>query len=273
MPDRGRALGLVAAVAMLAAAGRRAGLPDPIVFALGGLALALVPGIPCLALPPALALLVFLPPLIFAAAHDVSWAELRQGARPIVLLAAGLVLVSMAAVAVVAHTLAPELSWAAAFTLGAIVAPPDAVAAKAIADTLHLPRRLGAILEGEGLVSDATAFGAFQVASGLAIAGRAFAPVSATLRLGYAAATGIALGVGVGWIGHQTLGILEGAHERRCVIHAVDAPEKDGSILRDVESGHLVGRPYGSTPAPSLHVPLRAWGTSGHIPTPFCAHE
>ncbi|HET7584527.1 MAG TPA: Na+/H+ antiporter [Gemmatimonadaceae bacterium] len=205
MPDLGLALGLVATIAILAAAGRRAGLPDPIVFALGGLALALVPGIPRTALPPALVLLVFLPPLIFAAAQDTSWAELRQDARPILLLAVGLVLVSMAAVAVVAHALAPELSWAAAFTLGAIVAPPDAVAAKAIADTLHLPRRLVAILEGEGLVNDATALGVFQIASGLAIAGGAFAPASAALRLGYAAATGIVIGVGVGWMGHHVL--------------------------------------------------------------------
>ena len=77
----------------------------------------------------------------------------------------------------------------------------------------------------------------------------------------------------VGVLAHQSLGIREGPHYRRYVVHAVDAPEKDGSILRDVASGHLVGRPYGLTSAPSLHVPLRAWGTSGHIPTAFRAHE
>ena len=107
MPDLGLALGLVAAIAILAAAGGRAGLPDPIVFALGGLALALVPGIPRIALPPALVLVVFLPPLIFAAAQDTSWAELRQDARPILVLAVGLVLVTMVAVAVVATRLRP----------------------------------------------------------------------------------------------------------------------------------------------------------------------
>src|SRR5690348_5479424 len=78
MPDRGLALALVATIAMLAAAGRRAGLPDTSVFALGGLALALVPGIPRIALPPALVLVVFLPPLIFAAAQDTSWAALHR---------------------------------------------------------------------------------------------------------------------------------------------------------------------------------------------------
>jgi len=83
--------------------------------------------------------------------------EIRREARPILLLAVGLVLVTMTSVAMVAHALAPELSWAAAFTLGAVVAPPDTVAATAIADTLHLPRRLVTILNGEGLINDATA--------------------------------------------------------------------------------------------------------------------
>jgi CPA1 family monovalent cation:H+ antiporter len=201
----GLALGLLAAIAIIAAVGRRARLPDPIIFALGGLTLALVPTIPQIALPPSLVLVVFLPPLIFAAAQDTSWAELRQDARPILLLAVGLVLTSMVAVAVVSHALASELSWAAAFTLGAIVAPPDAVAAKAIADTLHLPRRLVAILEGEGLVNDATALVAFQVASGVAIAGAAFVPVLAAERVGYAAVAGVAIGAAVGWIGHHVL--------------------------------------------------------------------
>ncbi len=89
MPDLELALGLLAAIAIIAAIGRRAGLPDPIVFALGGLTLALVPGIPRIALAPSLVLVVFLPPLIFAAAQDTSWAELRQDARPILLLAGG----------------------------------------------------------------------------------------------------------------------------------------------------------------------------------------
>src|SRR5690349_2385076 len=125
MPDFALVLGLLAAIAVLAAVGRRASLPDPIVFALGGLALALAPGVPRVALPPALVLVAFLAPLIFAAAQNTSWAELRQDARPILLLAVGLVLATMAVVALVAHTLVPTLSWAAAFTLGAIVAPPD----------------------------------------------------------------------------------------------------------------------------------------------------
>jgi CPA1 family monovalent cation:H+ antiporter len=205
MPDIGLVLALLAVVAFLAAIGRHFGLPDPIVFAMGGLVLALVPGIPTIALPPSLVLVVFLPPLIFAAAQDTSWAEMRREAWPILLLAVGLVLATMLAVAVVAHSLAPQLTWAAAFTLGAIVAPPDTVAAKAVADTLHLPRRLVAILGGEGLVNDATALVAFQVASAAAVAGTTFALGPAALQVVYAPAAAVAIGIGVGWIGRHVL--------------------------------------------------------------------
>ena len=205
MPDVALVIGLLSVVAFLAAIGRRIGLPDPIVFAIGGLALALVPGVPAISLPPSLVLVVFLPPLIFAAAQDTSWAEMRREARPVLFLAVGLVLATMAAVAVVAHALAPELTWAAAFTLGAIVSPPDAVAAKAIADTLHLPRRLVAILGGEGLVNDATALVAFQVASGAAVSATAFAVGPAALQVLYAPAASVALGLGVGWLGRRVL--------------------------------------------------------------------
>ncbi|HTJ24035.1 MAG TPA: Na+/H+ antiporter [Gemmatimonadaceae bacterium] len=205
MPDIRLILGVLAAVAVLAAIGRRFGIPDPIAFAVGGLVLALVPGIPIVALPPPLVLAVFLPPLIFAAAQDTSWAEIRREAWPIVLLAVGLVLVTMATVALVAHALAPELTWPAAFVLGAIVSPPDAVAAKAIADTLHLPRRLVTILSGEGLVNDATALLAFQVASGAAVAGTSFTLAPTAGRFLYTAAASVMIGLAAGWIGRHIL--------------------------------------------------------------------
>jgi monovalent cation/hydrogen antiporter len=205
MPDTALIIGLLAVVAIAAAVGRRVGLADPIVFAIGGLALALVPGVPSVALPPALVLVVFLPPLIFAAAQDTSWTEIRREARPILLLAVGLVLVTMTSVAVVSHALAPDLSWAAAFTLGAIVSPPDTVAAKAIADTLHLPRRLVTILGGEGLINDATALVAFKVASGVAVAGSVFSFTPAAGRVAYAAVVSVLIGVLVGWIGRHLL--------------------------------------------------------------------
>ncbi len=205
MPAPALILGLLAVVAVAAAIGRRVGLADPIVFAVGGVVLALVPGIPSIALPPSAVLVVFLPPLIFAAAQETSWAEIRREAQPILLLAVGLVLVTMTAVAVVARAVAPELSWAAAFTLGAVVAPPDTIAAKAIADTLHLPRRLVTILGGEGLINDATALVAFNVATGVAVAGTVFAPGPATLRVVYAAVVAVLIGAAVGWVGRHLL--------------------------------------------------------------------
>ena len=206
MSDIRLLLGLLAAVAVLAAIGRRFRIPDPIVFALGGLVLALVPGLPVVALPPRLVLAVFLPPLIFAAAQDTSWAELRREAWPIVLLAVGLVLATTGAVGVVAHALARELTWPAAFALGTIVAPPDAVAAKAIADTLRLPRRLVAVLSGEGLVNDAVALIAFQVAAGAAVGGTSFALGPTAARFAYAAVASVAIGIAAGWIMRQILG-------------------------------------------------------------------
>lgn len=205
MPDIRLLLGLLAAVALLAAIGRRFRIPDPIAFALGGLVLALVPGLPAIALPPRLVLAVFLPPLIFAAAQDTSWAELRRETWAILLLAVGLVLVTTGTVAVVAHALAHELTWPAAFALGAIVSPPDSVAAKAIADTLRLPRRLVAILSGEGLVNDAVALIAFQVATGVAVGGTSFALGPAATRFAYAAVASVAVGVGAGWSARHIL--------------------------------------------------------------------
>src|SRR5688500_835953 len=121
MPQSGVILGLLAVVAIMAAIGRRVGLAGPIVFALGGIGLAVLPGIPSVALPPSLVLVVFLPPLIFAAAQDTSWAEIRREAQPILLLAVGLVLVTMTAVYEFEHTHEPELSFADAFVLSSYV--------------------------------------------------------------------------------------------------------------------------------------------------------
>ena len=140
-------MGLLAAIAFLAALGRRLRIADPIVFALGGLVLALMPGVPDVRLSPDVILLLFLPPLIYSASRGTSWAEVRHNARPILFLAVGLVLATMAAVAGVFHLLRPDLPWGVAFLLGAIVGPPDAVAATAIAGSLTLPRRVDELLE------------------------------------------------------------------------------------------------------------------------------
>lgn len=209
---------LLAVVAVLAGFGRRFSLPNPIMFALGGILLALIPNVPEIALSPELMLGVFLPPLIYAAAQDTAWAEVRTYARPILLMAVGLVLVTMVTVAVVAHALWPTLSWAAALTLGAIVGPPDAVATKSIADTLHLPRRLVAVLEGEGLFNDATALVAFQIASAAALDGSGFDMGHSTFQLAYAAVVAVLIGLGVSWLGLR-------------VIRKIDEPTTENTVL------------------------------------------
>jgi len=124
---------LLVAVAGLAAAARVANIPYPIVLVVGGLVLGFVPGIPDAQLAPDLVLVLFLPPLLYSAAFFANLNELRRDVRSISLLAVGLVLATMCAVALVAHALIDGLSWAAAFTLGAIVAPTDPLAATAIA--------------------------------------------------------------------------------------------------------------------------------------------
>jgi CPA1 family monovalent cation:H+ antiporter len=142
-------LGVLLLVALLTVVAGRIGIPYPILMTLGGLLLSLVPNLPRLDLGPDLVFLLILPPLLFGAAFFTSARELWRNARPIGLLAIGLVLATTVAVAVVVHAMVPTIGWAAAFALGAIVSPPDAVAATAIAQRLGLPPRLVTIIEGE----------------------------------------------------------------------------------------------------------------------------
>src|SRR5882757_9481711 len=156
-------VGLLLAVAVLALLARKLHIPYPILFVLGGLLLGLIPGLPKAKLSPDLVFLFFLPPLLFPAALFTSWRDFRANLRPISLLAIGLVLFTTVAVAYLAHYFI-ELPLAAGFVLGAIISPPDAIAATAIADRLKVPRRIVTILEGESLVNDATALVAYRFA-------------------------------------------------------------------------------------------------------------
>jgi monovalent cation/hydrogen antiporter len=174
-------------------------MPYPILLVLGGLVLGFVPGVPRAELPPDLVLVLFLPPLLYQAAFFSSPRDLRANARAITLLAVGLVLVTMSAVAVVAHTLVGGLPWAAAFALGAIVSPTDPLAATAIARRLGVPRRLVTVLEGESLVNDATALVAYRVAVGAVVAG-SFTLWEAGLRFVVGTVGGVAIGLAVGWL-------------------------------------------------------------------------
>src|SRR5262245_51487222 len=166
---------LMVAVLVLMAFARRIVVPYPIFLVLGGLVLSLVPRVPVIGLDPDLVFLIFLPPLLWAAAYFTSLRDFRANLRPILLLAVVLVAVTTVVVAAVARAIVPGLSWPVALALGAIVSPPDAVAATAIARRLRIPHRLVTILEGESLVNDAAALVLYRVAVAAAVTGT-FAP-------------------------------------------------------------------------------------------------
>ncbi|MFL5409700.1 MAG: Na+/H+ antiporter [Myxococcales bacterium] len=155
----------------LTALSRRLGTPYPAMVALAGAGLALVPGTPTLVLEPDLALTLFVAPVLLDAAFDSSARDLRANWRPVAGLALGAVVVTVVAVAVVARALVPDLPWAAAVALGAIVAPPDAAAATAVLGQLRPPHRLLVILEGESLFNDASALLIFRLALGAVLVG------------------------------------------------------------------------------------------------------
>jgi len=188
---------LLVAVAGLAAAARAANIPYPIVLVVGGLVLGFVPGMPDAELAPELVLVLFLPPLLYSAAFFANLSDLRRDMRAISLLAIGLVLATTCAVACVAHELIDGLSWAAAFTLGAIVAPTDPLAATAIARRQRAPRRIVSIIEGESLINDGTALVAYKVAAAAAVGG-GFSILDAGLEFVLDATGGILLGLAVG---------------------------------------------------------------------------
>jgi Na+/H+ antiporter len=190
---------LMVAVAGLSILARPLGVPYPILLVLGGLLLGFVPGLPIVRLPPELVLVLFLPPLLYVAAFFSSLRDLRADLRAISLTAVGLVLATMSAVAVTAHALVDGLSWGAAFTLGAIVSPTDALAATAVARRLGVPRRLVTVLEGESLINDATALVAYRIAVATAVGG-SFVVWEAGLRFVAGVAGGVAVGLIVGWL-------------------------------------------------------------------------
>src|SRR4029434_3378226 len=188
---------LLTAVGILAVVAHKITLPYPIVLVVGGLALGFVPRLPAVNLNPDAVFYFILPALIYPAALFTSWRDFQRNLRPILLLAIGLVLATMLAVAWIAHSIVPALPWAAAFALGTIVSPPDAVAATAIIRRLGVPHRIQVILEGESLVNDATALVALQFAIAALVTGT-FSRAYAAGRFVWAAAGGIGIGLVVG---------------------------------------------------------------------------
>jgi CPA1 family monovalent cation:H+ antiporter len=188
-------LAVLAGTALLA---RRVNIAPAILLLLAGIAMAFVPGMPTLELPPQLVLLLVLPPLIYSASVAMSWREFKHNLRPIILLAVGCVIFTAFAVAAATHYLI-GLPWNVGFLLGAIVAPPDAVAPLAIARKLGIPRRILVVLEGEGLANDATALILYRFAL-VAILSGTFSLSKATGTFAAIVVGEILFGCAVGWL-------------------------------------------------------------------------
>jgi Na+/H+ antiporter len=199
MPAIATVLGLLVAVAFLAFVARKIHLPYPIVLVVGGLAIALVPGLPHVQLANDTVFLVFLPPLIYAGGWFTSLRDFKANLRAIGLLAIGLVVFTVVCIAGVLHMLQPQLPLAVAFTLGAIVAPTDSVAATAIFSRLGAPRRLVTILEGESLLNDASGLIAFSFAL-TAVRTGTFSLAEAGGEFVYSGVGGVAVGLAAAWI-------------------------------------------------------------------------
>jgi len=176
-------------------------IPYPIVLVIGGVAIGFVPGLPDIELAPEAIFLVFLPPLLHAAGFAASPQELRAASVQLISLTFALVLVTMCAVAVVAHE-AVGLSWPAAFILGAILGPTDPVSAAATFSRLGVPERVSLAVEAEAMLNDAAALVAYRVAVGAAVAG-SFSLDEAAREFVLAAAGGVAIGLVVGWAGQR----------------------------------------------------------------------
>ncbi|UQX87574.1 Na+/H+ antiporter [Jatrophihabitans telluris] len=220
-------LGLVAAVilatAILIPVSSRINLPWPVLVTVFGILLAAIPQVPQVHVEPQFILPVVLPPLLYATARRTSWRQWAANARPILLLAVALVMVTTAAVAFVATRVVPGISIAGAVALGALVSPPDPVAATAIASKLHLPRRLVSMLEGEGLFNDVAALVLYQVAIS-AVVGGSFSPGDAAVKLLLAAVLALVIGFAFGWGVNRLILLLGNADPRPPVLISILAP-------------------------------------------------
>ena len=200
---------LIAVVAFVTLVAGRIGIPYPILMVVAGLILGLVPDLAHVELEPDTVLVLFLPPILFSAAYFLSPRELWRNVRPISLLAVGLVITTTLAVAAVVMLLAPELGWPVAIALGAIVSPPDAIAATSIARRLNLPRRLVLIFEGESLVNDATALTIYRLAVAAAVGGAALDLQTAATSFVVVAIGGAVVGLVIGWVTAWLLSLIE----------------------------------------------------------------
>ena len=255
---------LLGAVLLLMAVARRLLVPYPIFLVLGGLILGFVPGVPAVRLDPELVFLIFLPPILWSAAYFTSFRDFQANLRPITLLAVGLVVATTAAVAAVAHAIVPGLPWPAAFALGAIVSPPDAVAATAVARRLRIPRRVITILEGESLVNDAAALVLYRAAVAATVTG-AFVARETLVQFVLAAAGGVAIGLAIGLLTREALhhaedSLVETAITLLAPYAAWIAAERMhvSAVLACVAGGLYVRRGFSAAVPPTTRIQSRA---------------
>jgi monovalent cation/hydrogen antiporter len=255
---------LLGAVLLLMAVARRLLVPYPIFLVLGGLILGFVPGVPAVRLDPELVFLIFLPPILWSAAYFTSFRDFQANLRPITLLAVGLVVATTAAVAAVAQAIVPGLPWPAAFALGAIVSPPDAVAATAIARRLRIPHRVVTILEGESLVNDAAALVLYRAAVAATVTG-AFVARETLGQFVLAAAGGVAIGLAIGLLTREALhhsedSLVETAITLLAPYAAWIAAERmhASAVLACVAGGLYVRRGFSAAVPPTTRIQSRA---------------
>ena len=261
-------LALLIVVAALVTIARRLGIAYPIFLVIGGLLLGLVPGTPRVEIDPDLIFLFVLPPLLYIAAFFTPLRRLRANLGTIGSLAIGLVVASAFAAAAVVHALIPRLPWAVAIALGAIVAPPDEIAATAIAARLAVPRRIVTILEGESLLNDATALTIYSIAIAVAVGG-AFTPSTGLATFAGAMLGGSAIGLAVGWIVAQVRARIEDTPVEMTISlltpYAVFLPAQAlgvSAVIATVAAGLYLGRRGSHIMGPDARLTGRAlWET------------
>ncbi len=197
---------LLCATVAAAILAKRINVPYPIAFVIGGILLSFVPHLPEPHIDPQLIFLLVLPPLLHAGGWSTDLEELKRNVRPVALLAIGLVLFSTVITALIAHATL-GLNWAMAFVLGAIVSPPDAIAAEATFERMHVPRRVVAVLTGEALLNDATALLLYRFAVIAAVSG-AFSFVAALVSFPAVTIGGVLIGLLVGFLIENALRLL-----------------------------------------------------------------
>lgn len=189
-------LSMLFAIAILTMLGKKLKISYPIFLVIAGLIISLIPGMPDISLEPDLVFLVFLPPLLYAAAWNTSWKDFWKLRRPISLLAFGLVIFTSLLVAIVAHALIPDFPLVYGFLLGGIISPPDAIAATSVLQGLRIPKRVVTILEGESLINDASSLIVFRFALAAITTGQ-FVFTDAAQNFFYVVLTGILIGVAI----------------------------------------------------------------------------